>query len=288
MAKANKEIEDLFYASVVGDTELLKKAVQAGADVNEKDEDGSTPLMLAAVNGKMEAVDFLLKNGADATLKDNDGWDAATLAKNAGYDEVAKMLQGGRSSQKTESPEGLEELAIIGFVEEKADEIKNNLEEIREGKGSDEGLIKETNQLGLLLFAETNSFYKSVDAEVRSAINGTLEYLNEDFAKTSDAIGRGMQELDVDSIKNYDISKLLGNDEKMLRSITKEIYNAIISFANEELDIGPSEFSIKYNEYHKRLLQMRDALLESLRTVGKASKGTEERVRTLNMIAEAS
>ena len=40
-----------------------------GLDINSRDSDGDTPLMIAAFSGKMEAVNYLLDKGADASLK---------------------------------------------------------------------------------------------------------------------------------------------------------------------------------------------------------------------------
>ena len=36
-----------------------------GLEINSKDSDGNTSLMIAALNGKMEAVNYLLDKGAD-------------------------------------------------------------------------------------------------------------------------------------------------------------------------------------------------------------------------------
>ena len=53
--------------------------VEAGLDVNAKENNGYTPLMLAAMRGNNEAVRMLLSLGADASLKNNAGQTAAEL-----------------------------------------------------------------------------------------------------------------------------------------------------------------------------------------------------------------
>lgn len=287
MGKLSKAIEDLFYAAVIGNVEMLKRGIEDGSDVNAADDDGSTPLMLAAVNGQKDAVEFLLRSGADPGKKDIDGWDAAKLARNAGYQEIAEIIEkgGGGAGASTGYPEGLEEIAIVAFVNEKANEIREKLKEIRGNGGADERAISEANHLNILLFAEVNALSKHVDKEVRYTLTGALEYLNEDFSKASGELGRVTDKVDVNSMKNYNISRLLNEDEKLLRQITQEIYNSVVSFVSDELEIRPSEFTIKYGAYHKRLMKMREALLDSLRTIGpEGSRRNEQKVTVANII----
>ncbi len=289
MAGTNVAVEDIFYASVVGDVELLKKCLEGGAKADQVDEDGSTPLMLAAVNGQKDAVEFLLRKGADASRKDREGRNAAGMARGAGYEEVAVIIEkhSGNASSAKAYPEILEEVAIVAFVQEKAEEIKGNLGRIGDNK-KDKALIKETDHLMLALFAEASAFSKHVDRETRSAITGTLEYLNENSAAVALLLGREEESVEVGSIKDYSISKLLEEDERMLSRITKEIYTALVEFAKAELGINPKDFSIRYDEYHERLLRMRSALLDSLREFKEEKPVMEEGVTRVNIIGGRS
>lgn len=289
MASLSKAVEDMFYAAVIGSVEMLKKGLKEGWNINQADDDGSTPLMLAAVNGQKDAVDFLLKNGADASRKDVDGWDAAKLAENAGYAEIAKMIEGykGKKVESGEPPsDGLEEIAIVAFVQEKASEITERLNGIRSSKGSDEKAVDEANHLNILLFAEANSFYKNLDKEVRVSINETLGRLNDTFSDVSKELGRPVYRIDISSVKDYDISRLLNEDEKVLKRITQDIYKSIVSFASEELKIDSSEFSVKYGQYHKRLMAMREALLDSLRSTGTEQAEKVPKIGVANIIGK--
>jgi|GEM_PF-6845818 hypothetical protein len=288
MGKLSKIVEDMFYAAVIGNLEILQRCLKDGANINEADDDGSTPLMLAAVNGQTEAVKFLLKNGADSAKKDVDGWDAAKLARNAGFEPIAVLIENSSKGQTTSQyPEGLQEIAIVAFVNEKAREVREKLKEIKETNGADERTITETNHLNILVFAEANAFYKHLDKEVRGTITGNLEYLNEDFAKASKELGRPTDKVDITAIKDYNVSRLLNEDEQLLREVTKEIYDSVVSFVSEELEIRPSEFAVKYGAYHKRLMKMRDALLDSLRSVGsEGARRSEHRITVVNIIGK--
>ncbi len=286
MTSASKTVEDLFYAAVTGDVQMLRECIGQGLDVNHADADGSTPLMLAAINGNGEAVEFLLKAGADKVKEDADGWTAEKLAENAGHLAIAKTIAdySADAGRKT-IPKGLEEIAIVAFVSEKAQEIREKMRQAEAERGDDQTTINEVNHLNILLFAEVNSFSKHVDREVKGSVVGVLEYLNEDLELLSKRLGRKVEKVDMNSIKSYDVSGLLNDDERMLRGITQEIYNSVVSFVSEELNIRPSEFGTKYGAYHKRLMKMRDALLDSLRTISQepARKG-EQRVRMANTI----
>lgn len=69
----------------------------AAADLNTTDDQGRTPLMLAAANANIDFVFALLDSGAAVWTKDSQGMDARehALARNdaAGY-EIAEVLEG--------------------------------------------------------------------------------------------------------------------------------------------------------------------------------------------------
>lgn len=57
--------------------------VQAGLDINARENNGYTPLMLAAMRGNAETVEMLLSLGADPSLVREDGSTALSLAQEA-------------------------------------------------------------------------------------------------------------------------------------------------------------------------------------------------------------
>ena len=54
--------------------------VKAGADINARDNRGTTPLMKAAATGNLEAAQALVDAGADVNAMNSDGKTAITLA----------------------------------------------------------------------------------------------------------------------------------------------------------------------------------------------------------------
>ena len=63
--------------------EVVKKLIQAGGDVNEKEEeDGASPLHVASRNGHVEVITALLAAGADKKIKDIIGQTPHDVAKN--------------------------------------------------------------------------------------------------------------------------------------------------------------------------------------------------------------
>jgi hypothetical protein len=54
----------LAQASHDGDLNLVKQMIKEGADINYKDQNNSTPLILAAANYHTDIVEYLLKMGA--------------------------------------------------------------------------------------------------------------------------------------------------------------------------------------------------------------------------------
>jgi uncharacterized protein len=67
--------------------------LNAGADVNARQQHGYTPLHAAAANGQLDMVYLLLKWGADLTAATENGQTPLSLAEAQGHDEVAELLK---------------------------------------------------------------------------------------------------------------------------------------------------------------------------------------------------
>lgn len=92
----------LHMASQRGDPEISKALVtKCGMSVNKQDNDGKTPLLMAALNGKSRLVEALLKLGADPKLGEKDGTLPIHAAAAAGdADSIEKLIEeGGKEGQ---------------------------------------------------------------------------------------------------------------------------------------------------------------------------------------------
>ncbi|EMP42016.1 hypothetical protein UY3_00732 [Chelonia mydas] len=70
----------------------LKALLEKCKDVDERNENGQTPLMLAAEQGNLEIVKELLKKGANCNLEDTDNWTALISAAKEGYVDIVAEL----------------------------------------------------------------------------------------------------------------------------------------------------------------------------------------------------
>jgi hypothetical protein len=75
-----------------GDATALKGLLAAGANVNEQDEHGWTPLNWAAGRGDVEAIELLLARGADVALVGRDRRTPLAIAKAASQGAAAALL----------------------------------------------------------------------------------------------------------------------------------------------------------------------------------------------------
>ena len=79
-------------ASETGLGEMVGVLLRAGAPVDRKANDGTTPLMLAATCGDIEVVALLVGNGADWGASRDDGWTVLSLAIASGNGHVVDFL----------------------------------------------------------------------------------------------------------------------------------------------------------------------------------------------------
>jgi len=87
----------LLIASFRGDKAMVKDLLDAGANVNVKDEAGRTPLTEAAWNGHTETIKLLLERGADPNIKKNDGQTALSLALARGQKDAVEVLKNAKT-----------------------------------------------------------------------------------------------------------------------------------------------------------------------------------------------
>ncbi|CAH0546464.1 unnamed protein product [Brassicogethes aeneus] len=70
----------------------MKELYNAGGDLEAHDNQGATPLHIAAANGYISVVEFLLDHGVPTDLKDKDDWQPSHAAACWGHLEVIELL----------------------------------------------------------------------------------------------------------------------------------------------------------------------------------------------------
>lgn len=83
---------ELIDAAKKGDFELVQALLLSGADVNERDNHGDSPLIFAAENNHKEIVELLLEKGADHTLQNNWSETALMVAAFKNNKEIVDIL----------------------------------------------------------------------------------------------------------------------------------------------------------------------------------------------------
>ena len=99
----------LIEAVKAGNIAAAKELLDSGADVNQQDDQGWTPLNFAAGKGDFAMVELLIQSGADASKTGRDQRTPYMIALAAGHAEVAKLLrpaagQSGDASGSSQRP----------------------------------------------------------------------------------------------------------------------------------------------------------------------------------------
>ena len=76
-----------------GETNVVELFLQAGMDVNTKNSDGQTAIMLAAYSGHIDTVRLLLKHGAYINVIDKFGDSALSWAAAENHADIVKLLK---------------------------------------------------------------------------------------------------------------------------------------------------------------------------------------------------
>jgi ankyrin repeat protein len=83
---------NIHTATFMGNVKAIKQHIKAGSDLDEKDEYGSTPLIIAATFGKTDAAIALINGGANVDLKNNEGSTPLHVAAFFCRREIVKAL----------------------------------------------------------------------------------------------------------------------------------------------------------------------------------------------------
>ena len=119
--------QELSNAVIADDHDRIKFLVEKGADVNQSDNQGGTPLTNAARQRKNELVELLIKLGADVNKPNGNGMTALVTAVMRDHVPTVKVLLANGANPEEAGPEGYKPLAIA-IAEDKYETAKALME----------------------------------------------------------------------------------------------------------------------------------------------------------------
>ena len=87
-------LRPLHSAATQGSVAICRMLLDAGADPNATQQSNFTALHAAALRGNVAMAELLVERGAAIHAKEDDGREAADIAREAGYEEFARSMDG--------------------------------------------------------------------------------------------------------------------------------------------------------------------------------------------------
>jgi hypothetical protein len=101
---ATPAVDDLVAAIRNGDARAVRKLLDTGADVNARDAEGNTPLILAAFYASPECLELLIEKGADVNAANKAG--ATPLIRAATDHEKTRLLVAAGANVRVRTARG--------------------------------------------------------------------------------------------------------------------------------------------------------------------------------------
>ena len=117
-------------AALQGNIDEIRKHIEAGSDLNEKDDYGSTPLIIAITFGKAEVARALIEAGADMTIANNEGSAPLHIAAFFCRTEIVEALLGNGADKDLTNTAGR---TALETVEGPFEDVKPIYDSIQKG-----------------------------------------------------------------------------------------------------------------------------------------------------------
>ena len=157
---------DLHSAVVTDNLEAIRQHIEAGSDINVLEPSrASTPLISAAFLGKTEAATLLIDAGADLNYQNVDGSTALHTAAAFGKPEVAKILIDAGADLNLQNNQGSTALHTAAFF------CRVEIVEALLEKGADKTLKNKSGktayEIATLPFEDLTGVYDAIGAGLR-------------------------------------------------------------------------------------------------------------------------
>ncbi|NOZ19484.1 MAG: ankyrin repeat domain-containing protein [Planctomycetes bacterium] len=113
--QCGRQESEMLHAAKAGDIAAVKRLINAGADIGQKDEYGWTALHILTAKGAMDGVAFLVEKGADVTAKDNHGYTPLHIAAKYHQPKAAELFLSKGADVNARDAEGETPLAHAMF-----------------------------------------------------------------------------------------------------------------------------------------------------------------------------
>jgi thiosulfate/3-mercaptopyruvate sulfurtransferase len=107
----------LMKASHIGDRDIVRSLIRAGADMNARNADGNNALWLACVGSHLDIVDMLVEAGIDIDNRNDNGATPLMYAASSGKAAVVERLLAKGADVTPETPDGFSALDLAGTIE---------------------------------------------------------------------------------------------------------------------------------------------------------------------------
>ena len=167
--------QNLIDAAKRGDLAIVQLLLSKVADVNAKNDNGTTALIVASQAGHLNVVQALLAKGADVKAKRNDGVTALILASSEGHLDVVRMLLNKRADVNAKDNDGHTALILA------SQEDHHEVVQLLIAKGADGNV-------------ETAPI-KDADLQALRKFHGKIDKLEKDLEAKSSEFGDNLAEL---------------------------------------------------------------------------------------------